>query len=121
MYFFVFSNCFIFFFFFSSRRRHTRLQGDWSSHVCSSDLRVLFGYGQPQKRGFSGASSFGFDQNQGFLQYSTAQVTHNWDCCGFSVEYRRFALGLVRNERSEEHTSELQSPCNLVCRLLIEK
>src|SRR6266850_4175392 len=30
----------IFFFFFSSRRRHTRLQGDWSSDVCSSDLDV---------------------------------------------------------------------------------
>src|SRR2546426_1965331 len=26
-----------------------------------------------------------------------------------------------RGERSEEHTSELQSPCNLVCRLLLEK
>src|SRR5215467_4951209 len=26
------------FFFFSSRRRHTSLQGDWSSDVCSSDL-----------------------------------------------------------------------------------
>src|SRR5256885_8204516 len=25
------------------------------------------------------------------------------------------------NGRSEEHTSELQSPCNLVCRLLLEK
>src|SRR2546426_3678787 len=30
--------CSYFFFFFSSRRRHTRLQGDWSSDVCSSDL-----------------------------------------------------------------------------------
>src|SRR5256885_2604409 len=30
----VFADCF----FFSSRRRHTRLQGDWSSDVCSSDL-----------------------------------------------------------------------------------
>src|SRR4051812_50018935 len=29
----------IFFFFFSSRRRHTRLTCDWSSDVCSSDLR----------------------------------------------------------------------------------
>src|SRR5256885_2950371 len=27
----------------------------------------------------------------------------------------------ARRERSEEHTSELQSPCNLVCRLLLEK
>src|SRR5256885_4543507 len=35
------------------------------------------------------------------------------------------ALSLQRprsiNHRSEEHTSELQSPCNLVCRLLLEK
>src|SRR2546426_7269281 len=29
------------FFFFSSRRRHTRLQGDWSSDVCSSDLVAI--------------------------------------------------------------------------------
>src|ERR1039457_7435152 len=29
--------CYVFFF-FSSTRRHTRLQGDWSSDVCSSDL-----------------------------------------------------------------------------------
>src|SRR5256885_6202968 len=28
-------------FFFSSRRRHTRLQGDWSSDVCSSDLLTI--------------------------------------------------------------------------------
>src|SRR5256885_5503333 len=31
-----------FFFFFSSRRRHTRLQGDWSSDVCSSDLSASY-------------------------------------------------------------------------------
>src|SRR2546426_2317929 len=30
-------------------------------------------------------------------------------------------LGFRRRGRSEEHTSELQSPCNLVCRLLLEK
>src|SRR6266850_2619823 len=30
-------------FFFSSRRRHTRLQGDWSSDVCSSDLLIRRG------------------------------------------------------------------------------
>src|SRR5688500_20019240 len=39
---------------------------------------------------------------------------------------RRLWIGRVRvvaeNEvRSEEHTSELQSPCNLVCRLLLDK
>jgi LPS-assembly protein len=61
-------------------------------------FRVLFGYGQLNKRGFSGATSFGFDANRVFLQYATAQTSYNWDCCGLSLEYRRFALGVVRNE-----------------------
>src|SRR5256885_13021421 len=34
---------------------------------------------------------------------------------------RNVAACLRRARRSEEHTSELQSPCNLVCRLLLEK
>src|SRR5256885_5697974 len=34
-------------FFFSSRRRHTRLQGDWSSDVCSSDLNAGVAEGRP--------------------------------------------------------------------------
>src|SRR5256885_12808775 len=33
----------------------------------------------------------------------------------------RHLLQSVEVDRSEEHTSELQSPCNLVCRLLLEK
>src|SRR2546426_8649326 len=33
----------------------------------------------------------------------------------------RLIQHLQRRRRSEEHTSELQSPCNLVCRLLLEK
>src|SRR5256885_9846972 len=36
------------------------------------------------------------------------------------VEFARVQPGLGQ-ARSEEHTSELQSPCNLVCRLLLEK
>src|SRR2546426_4363412 len=34
---------------------------------------------------------------------------------------QRPRVDLEQHERSEEHTSELQSPCNLVCRLLLEK
>src|SRR5256885_11972627 len=33
----------------------------------------------------------------------------------------RVGAGEYLDARSEEHTSELQSPCNLVCRLLLEK
>src|SRR5256885_10765249 len=40
---------------------------------------------------------------------------------GTAVRYDQHGLGGMAFERSEEHTSELQSPCNLVCRLLLEK
>lgn len=61
-------------------------------------FRVLAGYGQLNKRGLSAAATFGFDANEGNLQFATAQTSYNWDCCGLSLEYRRFALGAVRNE-----------------------
>src|SRR2546426_4768708 len=37
------------------------------------------------------------------------------------VSYQGMLTSQRRPRRSEEHTSELQSPCNLVCRLLLEK
>src|SRR5256885_7357364 len=39
----------------------------------------------------------------------------------FAVHGNLFLMPLGPGGRSEEHTSELQSPCNLVCRLLLEK
>jgi LPS-assembly protein len=63
-----------------------------------NQFRLLFGYGQPNKRGFSAATSVGIDANLGVLQYAAVQGAYNWDCCGVSVEYRRFNLGSVRNE-----------------------
>src|SRR2546426_8909012 len=46
---------------------------------------------------------------------SVAQVRE----CGARLMMLAKRLGIAT--RSEEHTSELQSPCNLVCRLLLEK
>src|SRR6266446_7196009 len=40
---------------------------------------------------------------------------------GPHMRHGAVAAALGRTARSEEHTSELQSPCNLVCRLLLEK
>src|SRR5256885_9950299 len=51
-----------------------------------------------------------------------AEIRHALDgnlCrCG---THMRILRAVRRAARSEEHTSELQSPCNLVCRLLLEK
>src|SRR5256885_3873851 len=109
-------------FFFSSRRRHTRLQGDWSSDVCSSDLlRSL-------------CSECTLAVLPTHLCGRVADVATAVDCAravgAWVVEDAAQALGArLRGEpvgwqgdvgfyslaRSEEHTSELQSPCNLVC------
>jgi LPS-assembly protein len=70
-------------------------------------FRVLLGYGQLNKRGLSAASSFGFDADVGSLQYASAQTSYTWDCCGLSLEYRRFALGSVRNENQYRFTFTL--------------
>src|SRR5688500_20083511 len=44
-----------------------------------------------------------------------ATVTTHWEVRTASFDWQLLTF------RSEEHTSELQSPCNLVCRLLLEK
>src|SRR2546426_3013625 len=93
------------FFFFSSRRRHTRLQGDWSSDVCSSDLKNPDWQlpGSDLQRDIIEACGSG---NAAFVP---------------ATELASGLMGDAIATRSEEHTSELQSPCNLVCRLLLEK
>ncbi len=63
-----------------------------------NQFRVITSYGHPNKRGLNAAATIGFDANQGFLQYSAGQTSYNWDCCGITFEYRRFALGALRNE-----------------------
>jgi LPS-assembly protein len=72
-----------------------------------NQLRLLLGYGHSGKQGFSAAANVGFDARLGFLQYAAAQTTYNWDCCGVSLEFRRFALGSVRNENQYRFTFAL--------------
>src|SRR2546426_9388488 len=50
---------------------------------------------------------------------ATHSVFGSGSVCGFDDRVR--GRGEALTGRSEEHTSELQSPCNLVCRLLLEK
>src|SRR5256885_12636618 len=121
------------FFFFSSRRRHTRLQGDWSSDVCSSDLQC-----HTPAPAAPGTGSIVCDATGGFPMPVNQQILLDNRPEGEAVESNfrlvstetpALAEGqvLVRHHylsldpRSEEHTSELQSPCNLVCRLLLDK
>src|SRR5256885_7154418 len=81
---------------------------------------TLFRSGNDLLNGGPGADLDIFDGGPGFdtVDYSDRPaivVTLN----GANVALVK--VGGVVEDRSEEHTSELQSPCNLVCRLLLEK
>src|SRR5256885_9959166 len=58
-------------------------------------------------------------------QAQAAQLLHRGQRVAGLQQLEHFieqaALRHIGQQRSEEHTSELQSPCNLVCRLLLEK
>src|SRR2546430_6439962 len=100
-----------FFFFFSSRRRHTRFDCDWSSDVCSSDLSDLMVKVVPffEERPLVTAKQLDFERFAHVLRLMQAGAHLS------EPGLRHIA------QRSEEHTSELQSQSNLVCRLLLEK
>src|SRR5256885_12801019 len=56
-------------------------------------------------------------RSRAIMAFETAASKVQWP-----IEKRRDVEAIYNpRSRSEEHTSELQSPCNLVCRLLLEK
>jgi len=70
-------------------------------------FRVGLGYGGLTRPGFSAATSVGFDAEVHQLQFATAQTTYNWNCCGLTLEYRRYAIANVRNENLFRFTFNL--------------
>jgi len=72
-----------------------------------NQFRTVLGYGNPDKRGFSGALNLGFDVDLNQVQYGSVQLAYNWDCCGVNLAYRRFDLANVRNENQFRFTFAL--------------
>lgn len=65
-----------------------------ASNQFSTTVRL----GDFNRRGWNAAFSSIYDYRQSIFIYNTSQVTYNTDCCGFSIEVRRFAIGRTRNE-----------------------
>src|SRR2546430_12947820 len=103
---------YLFVFFFSSRRRHTRFDCDWSSDVCSSDLLFPFHGWLPDA----------YRESPPEVASVLSGVVSKAAIYGFiRIGIAKFPEPVKDFRRSEEHTSELQSQSNLVCRLLLEK
>jgi len=63
-----------------------------------NQMRVLLGFGRPTRRGMSAAAYAGLDLDLGTVQYGAVQASYNWNCCGISMEYRKYELGTTRND-----------------------
>jgi len=83
--------------------------GQAPQDVRFNQYRAVLGYGSPNKRGFSGAFDLGLDARLSRVQYGSAQLGYNWDCCGVNLEYRRFSLAQVRNENQFRFTFALSN------------
>jgi len=64
----------------------------------SNQIRALVGYGELNRKGWNAALGFSYDVRQQFLQNQLFQVSYNGSCCGVALEFRRLALGPLRNE-----------------------
>ena len=64
----------------------------------SNQLSSLVRLGDFNRRGWNVAVRANYDYRQSIFIYNATQATYNTDCCGFSVEWRRFAIGQTRNE-----------------------
>jgi len=74
------------------------VEGVASSVANFSQMRALIRIGKPTKAGPSVEANAGIDLNLGTVQYGAIQTSYNWNCCGLSVEYRKYELGTARNE-----------------------
>lgn len=73
-------------------------KGSAASLIQSQQLQPFIEFGKPNAGGFNLAANGGYDFVNSALQYAGVQAVYNWNCCGLSVGYRRFALGSVRDE-----------------------
>lgn len=63
----------------------------------SNQLRGMIGLGQENKRGWNMGFMAIYDYRTNVMLFANTQVTYNTNCCAYSVQYRRFAVG-TRNE-----------------------
>src|SRR2546427_8021777 len=85
------------------------------------DIADPWDFGEVYARLFDWTQAYRFDPEREEYWTHITTGTHVAQICLFLlVESRRIPGVLAQTSRSEEHTSELQSQSNLVCRLLLE-
>ena len=72
--------------------------GSQASTIQSQIVTPFLYIGKPTQVGLNLAFNASYDFTHSDLQYAGAEAVYNWNCCGLTVGYRRFALGTLRDE-----------------------
>ena len=73
---------------------HNEVHTDPALTTAADQMRFKTGFGDPNHRGWNAAGEIIYDYRKAVVQYTTEQVTYNTDCCGISVQFHRFNIGL---------------------------
>ena len=95
---------------------HTEVQPRSGGRAQSDQIHVLFAIGNQNRKGWNAAISAFYDYKRGIMEFATTEITYNTDCCGISVEYRRYQLRDSRRHaipacRSLSPISDLSERC----------
>ncbi|HTQ86167.1 MAG TPA: LPS assembly protein LptD [Candidatus Solibacter sp.] len=77
---------------------HFLTHGDAVLQPRSNQIRFQAGYGEVNRPGFNLTTGMSYDFLNHFIQSQSVVASYNGSCCGLAFEYRRLALGAVRNE-----------------------
>jgi LPS-assembly protein len=76
---------------------HNLVRGNPLLRPNADQIRGQIGWGNENRRGWNFGFTAVYDYRVGQMQFATTQINYNTDCCGFTVQFRRFSFG-ARNE-----------------------
>ena len=77
---------------------HSTVHTDPAITAPANQLSIRGGFGDPNHKGINVGGEAIYDLRAGTIQYSTALVQYNTNCCGFSVQFHRVNLGTHTND-----------------------
>jgi LPS-assembly protein len=72
---------------------HTEVNPNPVVTAPNNQVNVLFAVGNQNRKGWNAAINAFYDVRRDILDFATTEISYNTDCCGISVEYRRYNFG----------------------------
>ncbi len=73
---------------------HTEVRQNPVVTAPNNQINVLVAVGNQNRKGWNAAVNAFYDLDRHVLDFATTEITYNTDCCGISVEYRRYNFGV---------------------------